>query len=60
MECNTSQRTKETEMDYIKEINNDMILNDKHWYTNTYRFYDGHHVKITVEILNYKIIECCN
>lgn len=48
---NTSQETKEAEVDYITEIHKDMVRNNKSWYTNSYDFTNGDRVKITVEIV---------
>lgn len=50
-DVNTSQETKETEVDYITEIHKDMVKNNKSWYTNSYNFKNGDRVKITVEIV---------
>lgn len=50
--ANTSVKTQETEVDYIKEIHNDMVENSKKKYTNVYGFPSGDRVKITVEIVN--------
>lgn len=50
-DVNTSFETKKAEIDYIIEIHRDMVDNDKHWYTNTYKFTNGDHAKITVEII---------
>ena len=50
-EVNTRVKTKGSEVDYITEIQKDLVENGKHWYTNSYDFTNGDRVKIIVEII---------
>lgn len=46
------EETKEAEVNYIKEIHNDMVENEKNFYTMAYDFQNGDRVKITIERLS--------